>query len=107
MFFVNDQQAQVFKIESFLDQTVGAYDDIKVAGAHFRDNCFLFLCCFEARDGINIHWPFYKTVFEGFGVLLSEQGGRYKYRYLLAGLYGDKCSSHSNFSLAKPDIPAN
>ena len=42
LFLINNQEAQVGKINIFLEQSVGANNDVYLASFHFFQNAFLF-----------------------------------------------------------------
>ena len=104
MLFVQNRQAQVFKLHIFLDQSVRADDDINTAiGQAFERLCLFFSSSKTGNFG-NFDRPLGKAVTEVLVMLLGQQGGWHQHRHLTATHHGHKSSTQSDLSFTKANI---
>ena len=104
VFFVDDQQSQVLKLDVFLQQLVGADHNIGFAFDHSIKGLLGFLSGFKARQHIHFYRPFSEAVGKVLVMLLSQQGGWHQHGHLLAALYGHKGCAHGHFGFTKAHI---
>ena len=107
VFFVDNNQAQIVEGHGFLEQLVGAHQNIHFAFLEPLQHLGLFLGAAKARQHFYIHWPVGETVSEGFVMLLGEQGGGYQYRHLGLVFHGHEGGAHGHLGLAEAHVTAD
>jgi len=107
MFFVDDDESEVFEPRLGVQQTVGRDQDVDGAVLDTLECGRGLLAGAEARQRFDPHRPVREAVGEAVLVLLREQGGRHQHDDLFAGLHGDERCAHRDLCLAEADIAAD
>src|SRR5690606_16648244 len=107
MLFVNDDEADVTKILSVLQQAMRAYDHIHVARPKSLDDTLRILSGAEPGQDFHAYGPVGETVLERLAVLLREQGRRHEYCDLLAAMHCRERGAQLDFRFADANFAAN
>ena len=84
LLLVDDQQPQILELHIFLQEFMGADQQVQTAGAGGLQNAFLFLGGGEPGEHLDLHWEIFEPAAGGGIVLLGQNGGRHQDRRLLA-----------------------
>ena len=106
LLFIDDEQAEILKLDVFRKQAVRADEDVDAAGFDALDDLLLLLRGAEARDHLDVDGELREALLEGLEVLEAEDGGRREDRDLLAVLHGLEGGAHGHFGFAVADIAA-
>src|SRR5579863_5878951 len=75
LLFVDDEQAEILKLDVLREQAMRADQDIDLAGFHLLEDQLLLLCGAEAGDHLDVDRELAEAVFEGLEVLEAEDRG--------------------------------
>ena len=106
LLFIDDEQAEVLKLQIFREQAMRADEDIDLARLDFLEDLFLLLRRAEARDHLDVDGKAGEALLEGLVVLEGEDGRRGEHRDLLVVLHGLEGGAHGDFGLAVANIAA-
>ena len=84
LLLVDDQQPQILELHIFLQEFMGADQQVQTAGAGGLQNAFLFLGGGEPGEHLDLHWEIFEPAAGGGIVLLGQNGGGHQDRRLLA-----------------------
>ncbi len=107
LLFVDDDQTQILELDVFLQQTMGADEDIHFALSGLLQDLRDFLRREEAAHHFDAHRLIAKAMAKGLQVLLRENGRRRQHGDLLAAFDGEERRAHGDFGLAVADIATN
>ena len=107
VFFIDDQQPQVFPAQIALQQLVGADDDVYLAFGRVIQHLLLLFGAAEARHHFDADRPGGEAIAEVVEVLLCQQGGRHQHRHLLAVFHRQEGGAHRHFGFAETDVAAH
>ncbi len=106
LFLIDDEQAEVGKLEIFGEDAVCADKNVDFAGFRFLQNFFLLFGVAEAADHFDGDGKRSEALLEGFVMLEGEHRGRGKQGNLLVVADGLERGAHRDFRLAVADIAA-
>ena len=107
LFFVHHSQTQVFELDVFLQQSVGADDDIYAAVCQPFNHFLLFFGCTEATQDFNPDGEGAESFAKSHVVLLGQDGGGNQNGHLHAIVHRLESGPKSNFCLAVANVPAD
>ena len=106
LLFVDDQQAEVLKLDVLGEEPVRADHDIHFPGFELFERLLLLLFGAEPAEHFDAHGKRRKAPAESLVVLKSEHGGRRQHGDLLGIRDGLECGAHGHFRLAVADVAA-
>ena len=106
LFFVDDDQAQIEKLDVFGNQAMGPDHDIDLAAFHACDVFFHFLRRAKPAEFGDIERKFAHAFLEVLEVLFGEHGGRNEDPDLVAIFDRLESGPHRDFGFAESDIAA-
>ena len=104
---VDDQQAEPLEADVFLQQPMGADDDVQTAVGHLGEQALALLAGAHAAECGHPDGPVGETIGEALVMLLGEQGGRHQHADLIAGGGRGEGRAQRDFGLAEADIAAD
>jgi len=107
VFFIDNNQAKIAELDAFLQQLMGADQNIDLAFLETFEGIGFFLATAEPVQHFDANRPVGKAVAESFEMLLGEQGGGHQHRDLGAVLYCGEGGAHGHFGFAETDIAAH
>jgi len=107
LLLVNDHQPEVFEADVFLQQPVGADDDVHRAGGEAADGLLLGAAGAEAGEQFKADGIIGHALAEGVEVLLRQHGGGHQHGDLLAAHDRFERGADANFGFAEADIAAD
>ncbi len=75
LLFVDDEEAEVLKLQVFGEEAVGADEDVDFAVGYFFEDLFLLFGGAEAGDHLDVDGEVGEAALEGLVVLEGEDGG--------------------------------
>ena len=105
--FVDDDQAQVFELDVFLQQPVRADDDVDPALGGLLQHLGDLFGGQKTADHFDAHRMIAEAMAKSLQVLLRQDRRRRQHGDLLAALDREKRGAHRDFGLAVTDIAAN
>ena len=106
LLFIDDQQAEIAKLDVFRKQTMGADGEIDLAGGELLDGGLQFLGGIEARKHRDAHGKRREAALEGFEMLKREHSGGREHGHLLAVAQRFERGAHGDFGFAEADVAA-
>ena len=107
LFFVDDNQAEVFEKDVAGNQPVRADDDIDAAFAQQQQTFLLFGLRTKTTEHLDSYGIIEHALTKHLEMLLRENGRRREYRDLFAVHHGFEGGANRDFGLAEADIAAN
>src|SRR5262245_61632329 len=107
MLFVYDDQAQIFKLDILLKQSVGSDQNIDVTSGGLSEDLRNLLRGQETADHFNAYRVIAKPMPKSLEMLLGQNRRRRQHGNLFAAFDGEKSGSHRHFGLAVADIAAD
>src|SRR5262245_57914548 len=107
MLFINDNQAQIFKLHILLQQSMGSDQNVDVTAHGLLEDFRDLLRGQETADHFNAYRVIAKPLPKSLEMLLRQNRRRRQHGNLLAALDGKKSRSHRYFGLAVTDITAD
>ena len=104
LFFINDEQPEVFKLHRLAHQFVRADNNIDIAGFEFAQNLICLLRRASATQVIHLYGEAFEALGKGFVMLKREYGSWYKHRHLLIVRRGFHGGTNGDFGFTKPHI---
>jgi len=104
VFFVDDEQAQVFELDRLAEQLVRAHHDVDLAFSQTFGGSGDFFGRAKAAHLGNFDGPFAEAVHQGLVMLLGQQSGGGQEGHLLATRHGHKGSAQGHLGFAKAHI---
>ena len=104
LFLVDDDEAEVLEFDLWVEQLVGADDDVDAAVGQAFQRFFGFLGVLEAREGLDGDRKAFVALREGIDVLLDEQGRWCEDGHLFAVLDSFEGGAHGDFRLAEANV---
>ena len=106
LLFVDDEQAEIVKLDVLGKQAVGADDDVHFAGFQIRQDFFLLRGAAEAAEHLDAHGKRREAALEGFEMLEGENGGGREHGDLFAVADRLESGAHGDFGFAVADVAA-
>ena len=106
LLFIDDEQAEVLKLERLRENGVGPNDDIDLALGGLLQHLGLLLRGAEAGEHLDIDGEVGEALLEGLEVLEAKDRGGREDRDLLAILHSLEGGAHGDFGLAVANIAA-
>ncbi len=106
LFFVDDQQSEIAKLDVLRQQSVRADDDVDLAGGEIGDRFFLLLLGAKAADHLDANRKPREPLAQGLLMLKGQNRGRREERDLLAVHHRLEGAAHRHFGLAVADVAA-
>ena len=106
LLFVDDDQAQIAELHVLRERTMGADDDVHLAGGDFLDGLLLLLRGAEAAEHIDLDGKGREALLEGVVVLEGEHRGRRQHHDLAIVADCLEGRAHGDFRLAVTDVAA-
>ena len=107
LFFVHNEQPQIFEIHIFAQDAVGADEDIDFAFLEPLQRLFLLFGTFKAVDVIDGDRKIFQPFRKGFKMLHYQDGGGHQYGHLLAVGHRFKSRPDGNFGFTEAHIAAD
>ncbi len=107
LFFVDDDEAEVFEDDVFGEEAVGADNDVDAASGEAADVGGLFGFGAEAVEGFDGNGVFAEALADGLGVLLGKDGGGGKEGGLFAAHDALENRADGDLGLAETDVAAD
>ncbi|MND85455.1 hypothetical protein D3C80_773820 [compost metagenome] len=104
VFFIDDQQPQIFPAQIALQQFVGTDDDVYLTVDGIVHHLLLLFGATETRHHLDADRPGGEAVAEVVKMLLRQQGGWHQHRHLLAVFYRQEGGTHRHFGFAEADV---
>ena len=105
--FVDDHQPQALVLHVFLQQAVGADDDVHLAFVQLLERLSLLFGALEARQLGDLDRPVGKAVGKGLVMLLGQQRGRAQHHHLFAIGHGNEGRAQGDLGFAKAHVAAH
>src|SRR5215472_16276853 len=106
LFFIDDQQTELVKLDVFRKQAVGADDDVHLAGFVRSESLLLLRSSAKATEHFYARGKGSEAALERFEVLEGEHGGRGEYGDLLGIGDGLEGGTHGDLGLAVAHVTA-
>ena len=84
LLFVDDEEPQILEVHVFLEQAVGADDDVHRSSRHALQHRLLFRSGPEPAEALHLDAEVFKPLPEGIVVLFGQNGGGHQDRHLFA-----------------------
>ena len=101
LLFVDNQQAEILKLDVLRKQPVRADQNVHLAGRHALHNVLLLFCCSKARNHFHVDGELREPLLEGLEMLEAQDRGRRQHRNLLAVLHCFEPVSYTHLDVYK------
>ena len=104
LFFVDDEQSEVFEFDGLTDEFVGSHEDVYFSFSQIFEQGFGLRWSSRSWKIVYANREILQTLKEGFVVLQSQDGGGHHHSDLLSIGGGFEGSSNGYFGFSKPNI---